>query len=330
MQRTDKSRMNAAVSLNQNYFYYAYVMLKSLFENNKDSSITVYVLHSELTDEQIMEFQSMAEQYGGQICSVFVKRELFSDQLPTTAEWSIESYFRLAMPDLLPIEVERVLFLDVDIIVNGNIRGFYDTVWQDKLFCVCEEPSANDLDHTFELRRQMFSELFRKGFVYFNVGVMLWNLKEIRKKYNLDFYMKTAQQLNYTFVSPDQDILNYCHWNEVQYADPSLYNQFARIAHNEGKDYAWIKENVAVIHFAGTKPWGADSVHYDIEQLWWDYAKKTPYYAKLCREFTFRMINETYMEDYVKEIFGQMNTLRSNLNDSLALNEKLLGMLNKE
>lgn len=65
MQSTDKSRMNAAVSLNQNYFYYAYVMLKSLFENNKDSSITVYVLHSELTDEQIMEFQSMAGNTAG-------------------------------------------------------------------------------------------------------------------------------------------------------------------------------------------------------------------------------------------------------------------------
>lgn len=319
----NEKKMNVAVALNRKYFIYTYVMLTSLYENNKENRITVYVLHSELTEEQIAEFQKLAENYGGKVVSVYVDRDKFSDQLPTTTEWSLETYYRLMMPDLLPETVERILYLDVDIIVNQNLWEFYSQDFEGKLFCVCRDV----LELKMEQHRQIFSKFLEQGFVYFNAGVMLWNMEEIRKKYHFADYMKLAEQLEYKMMAPDQDLLNYYHWREVKYADAAVYNQFARAAHNQGKSYEDVKNQVAILHYAGTKPWGADNVHFDIEKIWWDYAKKTPYHAGLCEEFVNRAMTDETMEQYVRELMENNNILQQNLNDSLQLNQRLLAMI---
>lgn len=319
----NKAQMNIAVAFNQKFFKYAYVMMTSLYENNKDSSITLYVLHSELTEEMLGELLQLAEKYSGEIVPILVEKEKLEEQLPTTTEWSIEMYYRLLMPDLLPEEIERILYLDVDMIINQNLHDFYAQDFEGKLFCVCKDVT----ELKYELWQQMFGAFLEKGFAYFNSGVMLWNLKEVRKKYHFADYMRVAKQWNYQLVAPDQDLLNYCHWQEVKYADAAVYNQFARVAHNQGKNREEIEKQVVILHFAGAKPWGADNVHFDIEKIWWEYAKRTPYYAALCEEFILRTMTDTTVEQLVQELMENIDTLQQNLNDSLQLNQQLLAMI---
>lgn len=45
--------------------------------------------------------------------------------LPTTESWSIEIYYILLAGEILPNMVERLLYMDVDIIVNGSISELY-------------------------------------------------------------------------------------------------------------------------------------------------------------------------------------------------------------
>ncbi len=322
----EKKQMNIAVSLNQNFFYCTYVMLSSLFENNTESSITVYVLHSELTDEHMDAFDKLAQQYDGQVQSVLIDRSLFSDRLMVTAEWSIEAYYRLIMADVLPREVERILYLDGDIIVNGNIREFYDLNFEDKLLGVCIE-NENNIEKLPQLNTRMFQELLKQGFYYFNSGVMLWNLKKVREQYSFADYMKVAEEYADVLVTPDQDILNYCYWNQAKYMETAVYNQFTRNAHYEGKSYQQIREEVRIVHFASAKPWNANNLHFDIEQLWWDYAQRTPYYEYLCEEFTRKTINDPFIERFIQEIYDNIAVLQKDLEDSIALSERLIGMI---
>ncbi len=318
-----KYHMNVAISLNQNYFIYTYVMLTSLFANHRETEITVYVLLSELTQEQMEEFQRLAQAYGGNVVSVFVDRAKLCAQLPTTAEWTIEMYYRLMMPDLLPSDVERILYLDVDIIVNKDLGAFYRQDLGDKLFCVCKDVT----ELKYEVWQQMFGPFLQHGFAYFNSGVMLWNLREIRRQYNFAYYMRVAKELDYKLVAPDQDILNYCHWQQVKYANAAEFNQFARVAHNAGKSYEDVREHVAILHFAGTKPWGADNAHFDIEKIWWDYARMTPYYGQLCEMFVERTMTDASMEKTLRDLLSNIATLEQNLSDSLQLNQRLLEMI---
>lgn len=324
----EKKPMNVAISLNQKYFYYTYVMLTSLYQNNPESAITTYILHSELNKEQLDSYQALAERFGGGICSIWIDRKDFSEQLPTTTAWSIEAYYRLVMPDILPEKVDRILYIDVDTIVNASLRELYETDFEGKFFCVCKDGPANDEDNAQrKARKVIFNPLFDQGFVYFNSGVMLWNLERVREEYHFQDYMQIAAEMGYHFVSPDQDILNYCHWNQVKYVDETIYNQFARIAHNMGKKYEEVKKEVCILHYAGTKPWNADNIHFDLEKIWWDYAKLTPYYEKLSTEFIHKTMTDKTMEEYVHNLFTQIEALQSNLSDSLALNERLFSML---
>ena len=57
----------------------------------------------------------------------------------------------------------------------------------------------------------MFHDMLAQGFRYFNAGVMLFNVAQIRKTNNFNTYMEAIKKWNYEMEAPDQDILNYVH-----------------------------------------------------------------------------------------------------------------------
>ena len=93
--------MNVAIALNQKYFYYTYVMLTSLYENNQDSCVHTYILHSDLSLDLLKAFGELAEKYGGQIHELKVDRTMFPENLPINEQWSLETYYRLVLLDIL-------------------------------------------------------------------------------------------------------------------------------------------------------------------------------------------------------------------------------------
>ena len=46
-------KMNIAVSINQAFIRYLYVMLVSLFENNRRQNLCVWLMSADLTDAQV-------------------------------------------------------------------------------------------------------------------------------------------------------------------------------------------------------------------------------------------------------------------------------------
>lgn len=322
-----KKRMNVAISLNQNYFYYTYVMLNSLLRNNQDSKIYLYILHNDLTKEALEAFIALLANFEGVLVEERVERNLFPNILPVNKQWSIETYFRLALLDLLPETIDRILYIDVDTIVNQNIRELYEVDFEENMFVACmekevEKPADN-------CRWELFRPIFEKGYHYFNAGVMLWNVQELRGKYNLNYYLDVAKKMKYQFVAPDQDIINYVHYAQVKFVDAEKYNMFARIASNLGKTYEDVKCKTSIIHYAGTKPWNADNVHFDIEMIWWDYAKLTPYYDTLCKEFVKKEMFDVSVKQYIEQLLEENARLKTDLFESFEIHKKLMSLLQK-
>lgn len=319
-------RINIATALNSRYMRYTYVMLTSLFQNQPDTDIHVYLLHSDLTASDQSYLLSLAKEYSQNIHFLCIDQSLFSDKLPTTASWSLETYYRLLLLDLLPPEVERLLYLDVDMIINKPISELYYTDFEGSCFCVCR-----DMTTTFpfpDIRNEIFKEHISNGFTYFNAGMMLWNIKELRVKYSFKDYMALAQQLNFQMFAPDQDLLNFMHWNQVKFLDEYQYNLFSKMAYNHGIRYQDVVAETTIIHFAGMKPWEGEFVHYDIEQLWWDYAKLTPFYHELMEEFMYNVINNPIVPDTLSSLSEEKETLSQALAQSNSMCQKLLQLLN--
>lgn len=316
-------RMNVAIAINAKYVRYAYVMLASLFFNNTDSDIHVYILHGESLGSGSKILEELAEKYGQKISFIQINTDLLLEKLPLNGpNWTIEVYYRLMLADILPEDVDRILYLDVDMIVNASLDELYRTDFEDKLFCACVDPSAKN--GMTSVQNQLFSELSKlDGFAYFNAGMMLWNIEKLRGKVGFQEYMQLAEKLQYQIAAQDQDLLNYMHWNQVKLVDEERYDLFARLAYNEGKGYDWVRENVTIVHFAGHKPWQAEALRYSTEQLWWDYAKMTPFYLEMLEELITASIQTNFVDNYVKDLLNENNQLRENLNQCMEIFKKM-------
>lgn len=334
-----KERMNISIALNQEYYIYTYVMLYSLFENNPESEIHVYVLNSDLTQENIAGYTDLAKKFDANIHNMKIAPSLFEDFPLVKNRWPIEIYYRLALVNILPAEVDRLLYLDADVIVNKSLYKMYHSDMNGALLKACKS-HAPDKQPFSDIRQKIFELPFSKGYTYFNSGVLLMNVREMRKQYHLQSYLDALIALNKEVITPDQDILNWVHWQEVAYldedhfVDSNCYNLIARYAANDNLSLTYTKEKIYVIHYAGDKPWNGDALHYYLELIWWEYARKTPYYGILLEDFLLK----TLTHSGINEIFGMLRhkcknleiqnmALKNSLDESVATNEQLFHIL---
>lgn len=77
------------------------------------------------------------------------------------------------------------------------------------------------------------------------------------------------------------------------------------------------------------KPWEGQYVHYDIEKLWWDYAKHTPFYVELMEEFMRDCLGDPLVYDTMSELSEEKNKLVAELQKNTGLCKQLLQMLEK-
>ena len=237
------------------------------------------------------------------------------------------------LTDILPPEVDRPLYLDVDMIINKPVRALYETDFEDCYFCACRDMGFFNEPNTIPFpdgRSELFKEHLARNFTYFNAGMMLWNIEKLRGKYTFQTYMDLARALNYQLVAPDQDLLNYLHWNQVKFVDEYQYDLFSKMAYNSGVHYEDVRKETTIVHFAGMKPWEGQYMHYDIEQLWWDYAKLTPFYTELMEEFLHACINDPTVPDTMWHLSEDKKALRSELDKTSAMCRKLLQLLPKQ
>lgn len=306
----DKSidTMYVAIATNAKFIKYAYVMLASLFENNRDRDICVYVLMADSLANAGGIFDSLQEKYGQKVCLLPVDESLFPETLVYTSYWPIEVWYRVALPVLLPDEIKRILYLDVDVIVNENLNEMYDMSLEDCIFVGCHDyVMPKEISEKQAILFQ--DELSSVEFKYFNSGVLLMNLDCMRKEDAFHKIVKMALEKSDYLVAPDQDVLNYMYWNRTKYVDRWKYNFYARLAFKEEKGYEWAKENASIIHYAGHKPWDNKALHFETERIWWEYAKKTPFYTELLEEFVLQNVDSNFWYFHVNELYDDRAVL---------------------
>ena len=147
------------------------------------------------------------------------------------------------------------------------------------------------------------------------------HLKKLRQCYTFSSFMEQAAALKDELVFHDQDLLNYLFWNDVKYMQAERYNLPVRTAYNAGFDETWAREHTAVWHYAGPKPWRHKEVRYPLERLWWDYAKKTPYYTELLEEMVLPEIDTGYMDGLFRQLKQENEQLKAVVDQCM----KLLG-----
>lgn len=159
----------------------------------------------------------------------------------------------------LPETLDRILYLDADMLCLNDFSSLYDMELGDQLYAAASHNTDGKfLDYVNKLRLKNV-ELESS---YFNTGVLLMNLPAIRKVVHqqtiLDYIMQNRGRL----ILPDQDILNGLYANLVKSIPDEIYNYDARYSliyqlksRNEW-DLEWVINHTVFLHFAGRdKPW---------------------------------------------------------------------------
>lgn len=248
-------------TLDQNYLPQLQVLLTSLQINNPSESVTLYLLHSGIPEEALAGVGRQCSAYGYAFVPIRVEDALFQDA-PVTRQYPKEMYYRLLAPQLLPRQLERVLYLDPDILIINPIRPLWETDLRGNLFGAAAHTGKTELANSVnQLRLGTQRD-------YYNSGVLLMDLdagrREIRPQALFDYVEKHRKEL----ILPDQDLLNgLFSWRVLELEDV-LWNYDARnysnyLLRSGGVcDLRWVMEHTAILHFCGKeKPWKPKYFH---------------------------------------------------------------------
>jgi lipopolysaccharide biosynthesis glycosyltransferase len=161
------------------------------------------------------------------------------------------------MLEVLSPTIKRVLYLDVDIIVNGDLRPLWNTNLGNKVCAAVIDPGVDGTDFAAQWSLSSPGQ-------YFNAGMMLIDLDRLRSKPYLQHAIAILGDPTKHCEYADQDALNIALWNEWLPVDPGynfqrkfLYDQFA----------AWKSLNPerrepVIIHYTERyKPWQRSEWH---------------------------------------------------------------------
>lgn len=178
------------------------VSLVSLYENSKDlDDIVVYVLDSGITDDNKQKLLSVCKSYKRSDV-VFIPGKNISEKLSMNVavdRGSLSQYARLFVSSDLPQELNRVLYLDCDIVVSRSIRELWNLDLHGK---------------TMAALMDAFSKYYRANIdlepddIMFNSGVMLIDLEKWRGDNVEDRLLKFIAVRNGRIQQGDQGVLN--------------------------------------------------------------------------------------------------------------------------
>ncbi len=277
------AEINVAITLDKNYLQHAAVMLRSLIVNNPDNSIHLFAICDEqLSDEDWDKLAQVYKNTHVQVEKVKIDKALFSG-FKLSEHATAANYYRIEMADLVPAGIDKILYLDVDIIVNGKLEELYNIDIDGYYVAAIEDPLIP------EKKKLGFSDTDP----YFNSGVMLMNLKEWRKldlgKKLRDFVINNEDKITFW----DQDALNaVCkgHWKALapKYNLQTLMFNFDKdaLTYTQREIQEAIRAPL-IIHYTGrSKPWQYMDKH-PKKKEYYKYLYETPWKKYKAPDDTF-------------------------------------------
>ncbi|WP_277631004.1 glycosyltransferase family 8 protein [Atopococcus tabaci] len=251
--------MNLLFSLNENYVPPLKVLLFSIFTNNPDEIFSIYLMHTDISDDTLEEIRQLIEEMGHNFHPIQCADVLSaSDETKISRYYSVEMYYWLFAPFLLPDTVDRILYLDPDIVCINPVRPYYEQTFGKNLFVASNHQYLTKWLHPINKLRLNAED----SESYFNSGVVLMDLDTIRRESSLKEIVETIEDSNLLMWLPDQDVFNRLYAGKIKEADWRRYNLGPRMFDQlnfffpEKYSKAWAENEVVFIHYHGKKkPW---------------------------------------------------------------------------
>ena len=267
--QTTKEIIPIFFAVDDKYAPYLCVALNSLKAHaSQKYEYDVNILIEELSDESRGALLSLeTENVKVKFVNVQKKLESILSRLHLRDYYTKATYYRFFIPAMFE-EYDRGVYLDCDIAITDDIAKLYHCALGDNLVAGVPDEIITDID-VFGRYSEVVLNIPR--YEYFNAGILVMNLKEMRRVNIEEQFASLLSQRTFR-VAQDQDYLNVlCYnktlllnkkWNKTPLPSSNIYI-IPKIAHYK-------------INF---KPWKYDGVPYG--ELFWRYAKGTHFYTQL-------------------------------------------------
>ncbi len=256
------------------------VSLYSIKKNaSRNYNYKIYVLHMGITEGMMNRLYELADE-NFEIIFRDVGEYLVSiaEKFPLRDYYSKTTYYRLFIADMYQ-QYDKVIYIDSDTIVQGDISELYNTDIGDCYVGACHEQV---MVQTPEFGEYVERVIGVNRNCYFNAGLLLINCDEFRVHLVLE---KFIHYLNtYTFVvTQDEDYLNLICKDRVFWLDQRWNTEIYR-------NIPYPLSEAKMIHYVMVnKPWHyTDCRGFDI---FWKYVKQTSVHKKI------KAILDTYTDE---------------------------------
>jgi lipopolysaccharide biosynthesis glycosyltransferase len=231
-------------------------------------ALELYVIDGGITPESKANIVASAAQVAADRCTITwlppsAAMLARMSQFKTSGHLSLSTYYRLFLPELLPKHLDKVIYLDCDLIVMTDIGRLWQLDIEPYYVLAAQDVGILKVSHPSGLLNYQELGIPADG-KYFNAGVLVLNLARWRQ------HQMGRQIIEYMEQNPefirlhDQDALNamlFDKWGELDLRwnqTPHLYRNFRswRETPFSQEVYRRAVASPYIIHFASSaKPW---------------------------------------------------------------------------
>lgn len=191
---------NIVIASDSNYLHLVATCIVSLFETNPDGKFHIHLLSNGIGEVDLDALKIIMERYQGHLSVYPIDdlRERLAINVPSTI--SLTSYARLFVASILPPDLDKILYIDCDIMFNGSIRQLFDIDFADNLIGGVLDPL---ISHTYKKELKI-----SKNEAYINAGVLMiplqrWRREGMEQKF-IDYLIANGGRVHHH----DQGIIN--------------------------------------------------------------------------------------------------------------------------
>ena len=311
--------MNVVLASDDNYVPLLTISIVSFLENNQNDfdEINVFILNDGITNQNIERIKSILNKYDCNLSFIKSKNiENLNSKIVSLERDNITSfttYSRLFIASLIPNDIDKIIYLDCDILIVDSVKQLWDEDISD-YYC------AAVLDCCNTTVQEMLGISEEDN--YINAGALYINLKKWREDNVEEKFIEFILNNSNRYYQHDQGILNHTFKNRIKIISPkyNLQGYFQYMSYEVSKKFSGIdyeyyskeivdqaRENPVFLHFCGAnffRPWQNEKHPY--ANLYRRYAKLADFESVLDssanfnnKQKLFQNLSENKIGDFI-------------------------------
>ncbi len=282
LKQNSDDTINIVFTTDKYYKNYLKVAIQSAYMNKKpESKYNISILCVDLKPKEVEEYKKFEhENFKINPISVSLNEIDEIGKFEVSNHVSRADLFKFKMPIIFK-DYDKILYIDSDTLILNDLSDLYNTPLNNKYIAVRmqENVDIKKFWYTYDISFE-----FINGYIDYNCGVILFNLKKMREdkiweklidSKNNDTSRTLMTQSAFNDVIPAKTvqeispIYNFVpRMGDKKYYNTTFKNTYPRFKYKSYEDYI---NSIVIMHWAGfQKPWSYPKVFY--ANKWWKYA----------------------------------------------------------